>query len=130
MSNPTFRQGPITFPIASDVEKFRLVTVNAEGKIAHAAADGAIFGAVTEKGRLAPEAAGAPDLAVHYGVAAVKLETTDAIKAGAAVYAAADGKVAASGTVQVGVAVRATENKKTLTVLNGLPHAAAAAAEA
>ena len=125
MSNPTFRQGPITFPIASDVEQFRLVTINAEGKIAHAAATGAVFGAVTEKGRLAPEAAGAPELAVHYGVAAVKLETTDTIKAGAAVYAAADGKVAAEGTVQVGVAVRATENNKTLTVLNGLPHAAA-----
>lgn len=128
MSNPTFRQGPITFPIASDVEQFRLVTINAEGKIAHAAATGAVFGAVTEKGRLAPEAAGAPELAVHYGVAAVKLETDDTIKAGAAVYAAADGKVAAEGTVQVGVAVRATENNKTLTVLNGLPAAASVAA--
>lgn len=128
MSNPTFRQGPITYPIAADIEQFRLVTINAEGKIAHAAATGAVFGAVTEKGRLAPEAAGAPELAVHYGVAAVKLETTDTIKAGAAVYAAADGKVAAEGTVQVGVAVRATENNKTLTVLNGLPAAASVAA--
>ena len=128
MSNPTFRQGPITYPIAADIEQFRLVAVNEEEKIVHAAATGGVIGAVTEKGRLAPEAAGAPELAVHYGVAAVKLETTDTIKAGAAVYAAADGKVAAEGTVQVGVAVRATENNKTLTVLNGLPAAASVAA--
>ena len=127
MSNPTFRSGPISFKIAADTEKFRLVTVNAEGKIAHAAATGAVFGAVTEAGRLAPEAPGASTLAVHYGDAAVKLETVDTIAAGAAVYAAADGKVSATGTVQVGIAVRATEDAKTLTILNGLPVAAATA---
>lgn len=121
MSNPTFRSGPIGFPIASDTEKFRLVTVNDEGKIAHASETGAVFGAVTEAGRLAPEAAGASVISVHYGTAAVKLETTDTIEAGAAVFAAADGKVASTGTVQVGVAVRATEESKTLTILNGLP---------
>lgn len=127
MSNPTFRSGPISFKIAADTEKFRLVTVDAEGKIAHAAATGGVFGAVTEAGRLAPEAPGASTLAVHYGDAAVKLETVDTIAAGAAVYAAADGKVSAEGTVKVGVAVRATEDSKTLTILNGLPVAAATA---
>ena len=130
MSNPTFRSGPISFEIAADTEKFRLVTVDENGKIKHAAADGAVFGAVTEAGRVAPEAPGASALAVHYGDAAVKLETDGEIKAGAAVFAAADGKVSASGSVQVGVAVRATENSKTLTILNGLPAAAAAAAAA
>lgn len=128
MSNPTFRSGPISFEIAEDTEKFRLVTVNEDDKIAHAAADGAVFGAVTERGRLAADAAGARTLAVHYGDAAVKLETDGEIAAGAAVYAAADGKASASGTVQVGVAVRATEGGKTLTILNGLPAAAAAGA--
>lgn len=128
MSNPTFRSGPISFEIAEDTEKFRLVAVNGEGKIAHAAADGAVFGAVTEAGRLAPEAAGARSLAVHYGPAAVKLETDGEIAAGAGVFAAADGKVSASGSVQVGVAVRATADGKTLTILNGLPAAAAAGA--
>lgn len=127
MSNPTFRSGPISFPIAADTEKFRLVAVDENGKIKHAAADGAVFGAVTEAGRVTPEAPGASTIAVHYGDAAVKLETDGKIKAGAAVFAAADGKVSASGSVQVGVAVRATENNMTLTILNGLPAAAASA---
>ena len=129
MSNPTFRGGPLTYEIAADIEKFRLVTVDENEKIKHADATGGIAGAVTEAGRLAPEAPGASALAVHYGDAVVKLETDGEIKAGDAVFAAADGKVSASGTVQVGVAYRATENTKTLTILNGLP-AAAAAAEA
>lgn len=126
MSNPTFRSGPISFKIAADTEKFRLVTIDEHGLIKHAAATGAVFGAVTEAGRLAPEAPGAATIAVHYGDAAVKLETTGTIKAGAAVFAAADGKVSATGTVQVGVAVRDTENKMTLTILNGLPAAPSA----
>ena len=125
MSNPTFRQGPITYPIAADIEQFRLVAVNEEEKIVHAAATGGVIGAVTEKGRLAPEAAGAPELGVHYGPAVVKLETTDTIKAGAAVFAAADGKVASTGTVKVGVAKSGTKNNKTLTILKDLPHATA-----
>lgn len=127
MSNPTFRSGPIGFPIAEDTEKFRLVTIDKDGKIKHAAASGAVFGAVTETGRIKPEFAGAPTISVHYGVAAVKLETIDTIKAGAAVFAAADGKVASTGSVQVGVAVRATADGLTLTILNGLPTAGAGA---
>ena len=75
-----------------------------------------------------PKEPGAATIAVHYGPAAVKLETNGAIKAGAAVFAAADGKASASGSVQVGVAVRATENGKTLTILNQLPAVAASAA--
>ncbi|MDD6908902.1 MAG: hypothetical protein PUJ15_09465 [Bacteroidaceae bacterium] len=56
----------------------------------------------------------------------MKIETNGEIKAGAAVFAAADGKASASGSVQVGVAVRDTENGKTLTILNQLPAVAAA----
>lgn len=126
MSNPTFRSGPISFEIETDTEKFRLVTLGENGKIKHADAAGAVFGAVTESGRVEPQEPGASTIAVHYGDTAVKLETTGAIKAGAAVFAAADGKASATGTVQVGVAVRATENNKTLTILNQLPAVAAA----
>ncbi|WP_165164917.1 hypothetical protein [Corynebacterium qintianiae] len=126
MSNPTFKHGPIGFDIAEDLDKFRLVRQTVDGKIEYADATGAVFGAVTEAGRLAPEAAGHYNIAVHYGTAAVKLETTDTIQAGAGVFAAADGKVSATGTVQVGVAVRATEGGKTLTILNNLPYAAGA----
>jgi len=129
MSNPTFRSGPISFEVAADTEKFRLVAVDEAGKIKHADASGDVFGAVTEAGRLEPKDPGAATIAVHYGPAAVKLETDGAIKAGAAVFAAADGKASASGSVQVGVAVRDTENGKTLTILNHLPAVAAAAAE-
>ena len=72
----------------------------------------------------------AKDVAVHYGTAAVKLRVDGggaaaaAIKAGDAVFAAADGKVAATGTVQVGVAAWNGEDDRVLTVLNGLPTAA------
>lgn len=128
MSNPTFKHGPITFPAAEALEKFTLVTVNDDGAVAPAAATGGVFGAVTEKAD--PENAALPtDIAVHYGTAAVKLRVAggDAtvIKAGAAVFAAAAGEVAASGTVQVGVAARNGEGDRVLTVLNNLPTAGA-----
>ncbi|HAT1504282.1 hypothetical protein [Corynebacterium striatum] len=120
MSNPTFRSGPITFEAAAKLEKFRLVTV-ADGKVKHAAATGGVFGAVTEKAD--PKNNALPtNIAVHIGPAAVKLEVdggeAKAIKAGAAVFAAADGKVAATGTVQVGVAAWDGEGDSVLTVLN------------
>ncbi|MGZ0652235.1 hypothetical protein [Corynebacterium striatum] len=120
MSNPTFRSGPITFEAAAKLEKFRLVTV-ADGKVKHAAATGGVFGAVTEKAD--PKNNALPtNIAVHIGPAAVKLEVdggdAKAIKAGAAVFAAADGKVAATGTVQVGVAAWDGEGDLVLTVLN------------
>lgn len=124
MSNPTFVQGPITFEAAQALEKFTLVAVNEEGKVAPAAADGPVFGAVTEKAD--PALTTLPtNIAVHYGVAAVKLKVAggDAtgIKAGAAVFAAANGEVSASGTVKVGVAARDGSGDRVLTVLNGLP---------
>lgn len=120
MSNPTFRSGPITFEAAAKLEKFRLVTV-ADGKVKHAAATGGVFGAVTEKAD--PNNNALPtNIAVHIGPASVKLEVdggdASAIKAGAAVFAAADGKVAATGTVQVGVAAWDGEGDRVLTVLN------------
>lgn len=128
MSNPTFRQGPISFEASQALEKFTLVTVK-DGKVAPATAAGPVFGAVTEKAD--PNNAALPDaIAVHYGVAAVKLKVSggdaSAIKSGAAVFAADNGEVAASGTVQVGVAVRDGEGDRVLTVLNSLPQAATA----
>lgn len=124
MSNPTFVQGPITFEAAQALEKFTLVAVNEEGKVAPAAAAGPVFGAVTEKAD--PALTTLPtNIAVHYGVAAVKLKVAggDAtgIKAGDAVFAADNGEVSASGTVKVGVAARDGSGDRVLTVLNGLP---------
>lgn len=129
MSNPTFRHGPIGFPVATAVEQFRLVSINADGKVEHAAAEGPVFGAVTEK-RDASNVMSSPDVSVHYGTAAVKLRVdgdASGIKAGDPVFAAANGHAAASGSVQVGVAARDGEGDRVLTVLNGLPHAAAPA---
>ena len=120
MSNPTFCSGPITFEAAAKLEKFRLVTI-ADGKVKHAAATGGVFGAVTEKAD--PNNNALPtNIAVHIGPAAVKLEVdggdASSIKAGAAVFAAADGKVAATGTVQVGVAAWDGEGDRVLTRLS------------
>lgn len=115
MPNPTFRSGPITFAAKADVKKFRLVKV-ADGGVQHAADTGAIFGAVTENASAPKDPAAnslvlgaSNNVAVHIGPATVPLEvngTATDIKAGAPVYAAADGKVAATGTVVVGVAAR------------------------
>lgn len=124
MSNPTFKHGPIGFDVARDLDKFRLVAIDDEGKIGYSGSAGPVFGAITENGRLNPLDPGNDNVAVHYGTSAVKIETTDTIAAGAAVFAAEDGKVASAGTVQVGVAVRGTDAGKTLTILNGLPYAA------
>lgn len=128
MSNPTFRHGPIGFEVATSVEQFRLVAINADGKAEYAGADGPVFGAVTEK-RDASDVFSSKDVAVHYGTAAVKLRVTGgdatAIKAGAPVFAAADGYAAGTGTVQVGVAARDGADDRVLTVLNGLPHVGA-----
>ena len=124
MSNPVFTGGPIGFEVASKVEKGHLVAANAEGKVAHAGAEGGILGAVTEIAD--PSTVLRPDdVAVHYGTSAVKLVAAggdaSVFKIGDAVFAAANGEVADTGTIQVGVAVRNGENGKVLTVLNGLP---------
>lgn len=123
MSNPTFNHGPITFPAAKRLEKFTLVKIEG-GKATPASADGAVFGAVTEVAD--PAVTTKPtNIAVHFGHAAVKLKAAGgdakAFKAGAAVYAAANGEVSNSGSVVVGVAVRDGEGDKVLTVLNSLP---------
>ena len=69
MSNPTFTQGPITFEAAQALEKFTLVAVDSDGKVAPATAAGPVFGAVTEKAD--PALTTLPShIAVHYGVAA------------------------------------------------------------
>lgn len=134
MSNPTFRHGPIGYGVVNTVDQFRLVRLvpgekpGNDAKVEYADADGPVFGAVTEK-RDANDVMSSKDVAVHYGTAAVKLRVAGgdatAIKAGAPVYAAADGYAAATGTVQVGVAAWNGEGDRVLTVLNGLPQAAA-----
>lgn len=124
MSNPTFRQGPIGYAVAADLDQFHLVALDAEGKVNYANAEGPVFGAITENGRL--DHTGPSNVAVHYGVAAVYLSVegdASAIQAGAPVFAAANGKAAAEGTVQVGVAAEAGSGSRVLTVLNGLPNA-------
>lgn len=122
MSNPTFVQGPISYPAGEKLTKFRLVTLT-DGKATHADATGNVFGAVTENADPSSNAA-ASTVAVHFGNEAVKLEVdgdATAINAGDAVFAAADGKASASGTVQVGVAAWDGAAGRVLTVLNQLP---------
>lgn len=127
MSNPTFRSGPISFPVKTDVSKFRLVAVDAEG-VAHAGASGPVFGATTTSGKAPAEpvenslSVDAPNsVAVHIGPATVPLEVDgDAadFAPGDPVYAAASGKVSATGTVLVGVAARAGSGSTVKTVLS------------
>ena len=125
MSNPTYRSGPVTQRAAAPVGKNRLVALGADG-IKHASADAAVFGAVTEKA--APATAREDNsmrlpvpehVAVHIG-GILPLEVAagaTGLTAGAAVYAAADGKVSGTGTVKVGVITDAPgENPATVLV--------------
>ncbi|MGV0868693.1 hypothetical protein [Corynebacterium kalidii] len=117
MSNPTFKSGPITFDAAEDLVKFRLVTVTENGA-SHAEAAGPVFGAVTTGAKANPPQytddnvlhIGKPgNVAVHITPSVVPVEVDGdetAIKKGAPVFAAADGKASATGTVFVGTAVR------------------------
>ena len=127
MSNPVFRQGPITFDVTAHVEKFRFVKLEEKG-VSHAGASDAVFGAVSSaavngtagewrtNGDLRPT-----NVAVHFGPAAVLIEAADSeeFTVGAPVYAAADGKASASGTTAAGVAVRPAENGFVTVLLTG-----------
>lgn len=128
-----FKSGPITFDAAEDVKKFRLVTATADG-VKHASATGAVFGAVVTGANANPPAhtadnvlhIGKPgNVAVHVSPAVVPVETSGTFAPGAPVYAAADGKAAATGTVFVGTAVRASGDGK-VKVLLATPTAPAA----
>ena len=126
MANPTFRSGPITFAVAADVKKFRLVKVDDKG-VSHATASGPVFGAVSNDGAPKAEGAentvvlGAPnEVAVHIGPATLPLEVNGdaaSIKQGSPLFAAADGKVAATGSVLVGFAARPGKDKTVKTTL-------------
>lgn len=115
MSNPTFSTGDLTREVSAKVEKFRLVKTDA-GKVQHSDADSFPYGAVTESA--APEARTEND--VSYGLPhivrvqtsqrVVKLASgiTDVFAVDGDVFAAADGKVAPTGTVKVGIAAEAS----------------------
>ncbi|MCS5479828.1 hypothetical protein NYP18_09165 [Corynebacterium sp. YIM 101645] len=114
MSTPSFKTGPITYDVAEDVSKFRLVEVTAEG-VKHATAAGPVHGAIAENGYADPEdhpgidTVKAARVAVRMSPETTPVEVSGdatAIEQGAPLYAAADGKVSATGTVLVGFATR------------------------
>jgi len=115
MSNPTFSTGDLTREVSALVEKFHLVKT-VDGKIQHSDAATFPYGAVTESA--APEAREENDVSyglprivrVHTSQRVVKLLSGDAdvFAVDAPVYAAADGQVAPTGTVQVGIAAEAS----------------------
>lgn len=122
MSNPTFRTGPIGYDAADVVKAFRLVTVTADG-IAHATADGPVFGAIATDAAPAatePITVAPSNAAVFYAPAVVPIEVdgdATAIAQGTNLFAAADGKVSTTGTVFVGVAARAGTGTTVKTLL-------------
>jgi len=111
-----FEHGPISFAVAKPVSKRRLVKLGETG-VEHAGASDDVFGATATAGIpkdtrngvnnavIGPEST----VAVYTAPAAVKLEFTgeaSTFKLGTKVSAADDGKVAATGSKQVGVVVR------------------------
>lgn len=118
MANPTFRSGPITFKAKTSIRKFRLVTVDADG-VFHASASGPVYGAVITDADVPTKAepntlviGNPPNVGVFIAPATVPLEVAGdpeaatAITQGTPLYAAADGKVATSGSLLVGMAAR------------------------
>ncbi|PRQ10626.1 hypothetical protein C1Y63_10555 [Corynebacterium sp. 13CS0277] len=108
----TFTSGPETYPAAKPVVKNRLVTLTDKG-VEHATADGDVYGAVLTDAAPKPEDKAVNTLvhtpwvaAVYSAPQTVRLacDAADGVKRGAKIYAAADGKVATTGTVVVGVA--------------------------
>lgn len=119
MSNPNFFTGNLTRKAGKPVAQFRLVK-ETDGKIEHAGKGDFPFGVVTEAAAPAPDeksndlAHGLPEnVRVGTSQRVVKVATTGEITAGADVFAAADGKVAATGSVKVGIADLATKGELT-----------------
>lgn len=116
MAGAVFERGPISFEVVKPVTKRRLVKLGEKG-VEHAGAADDVFGATVTDGIPKGTRNGANDLtigpestvAVHISPAVVKLEFTgeaSTFKLGTKVSAADDGKVAATGSKQVGVVVR------------------------
>ena len=115
MSNPTFSTGDLTRKAGARISKFHLVKEDGDNTVVYNDAGTFPFGVITESA--APDegreedylAHGLPEL-IRVGTSqrVVNIDTNGTIAAGAAVYAAADGKVSASGSVKVGIADRAT----------------------
>lgn len=110
MSNPTFRTGDITREAGAPVEAFHLVK-SVDGKVQPNDAGTFPFGVVTESA--APEGDrdtnylghGLPDnVRVQTSQRIVKIATDGDIAQDGDVFAAADGKVSAAGSVKVGLA--------------------------
>nr|WP_286981452.1 hypothetical protein [Corynebacterium sp. UBA5992] len=112
MTNAVFTTGPITKQVSAPVSKFRLVSLVAE-KIKHADGTALPYGYVGHPA--APEAREDNDVAyglprsvavvTHQAVVLIETDATD-FKPGDVAYVAADGKVAKTGTVAVGLIER------------------------
>lgn len=110
MTNAVFTTGPVTKKVTAKVEKFRFVDLTADG-VKHAAGTALPYGYVRQTAAPVARAEGdvsygLPDIvAVVTHQAVVEVATDEAsFTVGAKVYAAADGKAAASGTIAVGLA--------------------------
>lgn len=119
MTNAVFSTGSITKEVGELVSKFRLVKLT-DGKVVHNDADSFPYGQINQAAEPAAEARpadyvahGLPHLiAVNTAQVVVEVETEAELTAGATVYAAADGKVAETGTVAVGIAERETKGTR------------------
>lgn len=114
---PIYTNSNITRKVQGEIPAYRLVA-SAEGVITLAGADALPFGAVTEAGSDNADDKLPGYLRVHAGQAVVPVETADTgLKEGDIVYAAADGKVAKSGSVAVGVVDNPEHNKRGVTTV-------------
>lgn len=107
MSNPTYGVGSITAHVEEAVDRFRLVTLGADG-VKHATAGDVVYGAVTEPG--APGDGLPPRLvSVHrYGAVPVEVDGDVAdYPSGTVVSASADGKVTVGDAAPVGIVIGA-----------------------
>lgn len=131
MATPTYYSGNITREVGAPVEQHRLVKL-VEGKVEHNGADTKPYGVCGEQG--APKGSEVINfnfkpayVRVNVDSAITKVETDGKpIADGADVFAAADGKVSASGSVKVGKAHYASTGNFVKVHLFGLTEEAGA----
>ncbi|MCX7491477.1 hypothetical protein OS127_02895 [Corynebacterium sp. P6129] len=118
MSNPIMRQGPHSFPVKSgeQISRWQLVTLNDDGTVSKATAEGSVFGVAGTPGsgyerNYGEMYHGAPSIVpVHTAPATVRVSVdgkASDVKPGTVLYAAAQGKVTATkgSTPAVAIAV-------------------------
>ncbi len=110
------RNWPIALPAGAALTAFRRVKVNTSGRVVHAGASEYGIGVAQNA-----QATTGKDVTIRgYDQGTLKIAAAGAIDAGAEVFAAAAGEIAATGTVKIGTAYQAASGDHS--IIEVIPH--------